>query len=518
MSFPEGYNLADLEDGNANIIIENRDSNSSNSTENLYSSISSDTYQQRNSIQLITIDSDDDDEQILDNEINWAELPSPAVENIYSFLSRTDQSRMSQVCSRWSNDFNSPRLWKTMKFYLPEYDYSSEIYPEVRFALKYAPMFLHVEIICKTVRSHLTSVIWKQLTFFLKAMASSSQLTSIKFIDMGKYFHRVDYIIYADILKIIISFFNSQKNLKTVVFQDSHFSKEEGMELLKAILSDSTTVRNLTLRGFVYEATSTVLSRQYTLNLTEVCCRITNVQSLEVEYTQIFEDVINNLFEMLSSGNYQLDKKKSSMTTLIIYSEDKAQTGFRGILPGTWKYLTNAFPDLKVKMDVTIHSHLTNEMEKFLVREMPLQTLDFRFRKLSPRIDISSLLTYLQLCKYQNHLEVLNILWLPSIADFAGSVHSFVQSCNKIKTLHLHAERTPAGIENVLKAFLENHPMSLNSITLWFNNLQEGEGVDNLTALSEKYYALFKSQGIECFLVLERSPRQRRRETNVIAP
>ncbi|GBM35220.1 hypothetical protein AVEN_175824-1 [Araneus ventricosus] len=83
------------------------------------------------------------------------------------------------------------------------------------------------------------------------------------------------------------------------------------MELMRAIFhSDSNTMRNLTLREFVNEAAITVLRQQYMLNLLEVCGGIANVQSLEVDYTQIFPDIMNSLYEKLSPGDYQLDKKK----------------------------------------------------------------------------------------------------------------------------------------------------------------------------------------------------------------
>ncbi|KAF8786868.1 hypothetical protein HNY73_008527 [Argiope bruennichi] len=522
MSSSEENNLFDIEDVNANVV----NNDSSDSFDSLYSSedsigITRGTSQHGFCIPVITITSDDEDEQVSELEKDWAALPSLAIENIYSFLSRIDQSRMSQVCSRWANDFNSPCLWKTMKFYLPEQDYSSEIYPEVRFARKYASMFRHVEITCKRVRTHLIRVIWKQLKLFLQALESSSQLASIKFFKMKNYFRHLDDILYEDLFKTIINLFNSQKNLKTVVLEESRFSKTEGLDVLKAIFhSESNTIRNLTLRGFVNEAAYTELNSQYWANLSEVCSRIANVQSLEVDYTQIFEEIINCLYEKLSSGEYQIDKKKPSTSILNIYCEDKGQSGFKGILPETWRYLKNVFPNMKVKMDVTVNHNLNTEMEKFLVKGIPLQALDFRFGKISTssRIDISDLFVHLKSCKYQYHLETLNILWMPSIADFIGSVIPFVQSCKKLETFHLHAEYTPIGIENVLKAFLENLPASLKSITLWFNNLQEDEDDDNLRKLSEEYYVLFNSQSIEFFLVVDPCRRLRGRTPNITVP
>ncbi|GBO36426.1 hypothetical protein AVEN_205364-1 [Araneus ventricosus] len=90
--------------------------------------------------------SDDDDKQLSVNESNWAELPSLIVEPIYSFLSRSDQYRMS----------------------------------------------LDVEIICKRVKTHLIGKMRIQLKLFLQAMTLRSQLTSIRFINMGNYFRHLD--------------------------------------------------------------------------------------------------------------------------------------------------------------------------------------------------------------------------------------------------------------------------------------------------------------------------------------
>ncbi|KAF8786712.1 F-box only protein 39 like protein [Argiope bruennichi] len=447
-----------------------------------------------------------------------AELnPLFAVENNYSFLSRTDQSRMSQVCSRWSKDIGSPYLWKTMKFYLPEHYHSSEIYPEVKFACQHASMFRHVEIICKRVRTHLKSVIWKQLKLFLKAITDSSQFSSLKFINIGFYFHNLNSIIRKDLFKTIITFFISQKNLKTVVFQGSRFSKEEGLKLLRAILhSESNTIRHLTLRGFINENSSTV-GNKYKSDLLEVCGRIANIESLEVDYAQTFEDVINCLYEKFCYSDYQFNKNKPSMSSLIIHCEDTRQSISRGILPRTWKYLKKVCPDLKVKMDVTIHNNLNREMGKFLVSKIPLQTLDFRFEKLlSSNADIRNLFTYFENCKYQDHLKILNVLWMPFVSEFESSLIPFVQTCKKLQTLHLHAQSTPIGIENILKAFLENSPASMKSITIWICQLQEEEDEDSFRALSEEYYPLFTAQGIDCFLIVDPRQRRQRQEQNVI--
>ncbi|GBM18305.1 hypothetical protein AVEN_147426-1 [Araneus ventricosus] len=199
-----------------------------------------------------------------------------------------------------------------MKFYLPEHDYSSKIYPEVRFARKYASMFRHVEIICKTVRTHLFGVIWRQLKMFLKAMESSSQLSSIKFIDMKDYLINLDgYEVHEEhyqiIIKIVISIFNTQDSIKTVVFEESSFRIEVCSELLKTIFhSDRNTIRNLILRGSINEAPpfSEVQRSRRNMNIlrchqkcvsifSELCGRMAYIQSLEIDYTQFFEGIMN---------------------------------------------------------------------------------------------------------------------------------------------------------------------------------------------------------------------------------
>ncbi|GBN36854.1 hypothetical protein AVEN_114762-1 [Araneus ventricosus] len=91
-----------------------------------------------------------------------------------------------------------------------------------------------------------------QLKLFLQAMTLLSQLTSIRFINMGNYFRHLDCDFNDDLLMAFISFFSSQENLKTVVLQNCRFLPNDGLEILKAIFHcDSNTIINLTLRGFL---------------------------------------------------------------------------------------------------------------------------------------------------------------------------------------------------------------------------------------------------------------------------
>ncbi|GIX98361.1 f-box domain-containing protein [Caerostris extrusa] len=255
---------------------------------------------------------------------------------------------MSLVCSRWSRDYGTPCVWKTMKFYLPEHICSSEVYPEVRFARKYGSMFRHVEIICKRVRAHLLGVIWKQLKLFLQAMSSKSHLISIKFLNMGNYFSHLDDFIHNDVFKAIVNLFHSQEALRTVVFQDSRLTRNEAMELLKAIHhSDKHTIRVLNLRGFVVDGESNEINTSYLPNLSTVCYRMSGIYNFELDYTQMFEDILYHLYENLSSGSWEVDMNRqdeSHESNLTLYCEGKKTPDFRGIPSHAWKYFLKSFP------------------------------------------------------------------------------------------------------------------------------------------------------------------------------
>ncbi|GFY76373.1 f-box domain-containing protein [Trichonephila inaurata madagascariensis] len=506
------------DDTNSVVIVYSSSDSSDNSNDHIYASgdssdINNNSSSQENFHCIDLIDSDDEKDEF-ENEKNWSDLPSLAIENIYSFLSRTDQSRMSLVCSRWANVYGSPCIWKTIKFYLPEHEYPSEVYPEVKFVRKYGSMFRHVEIICKRIRTHMLGIIWKQLKFFLLGLVSNSQLVSIKFINMGNYFRHLDDFIRKDVLNSINSFFASQENLRTVVFEDSRLHKEEGMELLSSVYqSNKATLRKLKLRGFVNDSDHNEVSNSYLFKLSSVCGIISTVQNLEIDYTQIFEDILRCFVEQISAGIHQIDKNKHHKPLVNMYCEGLRYMRFQGISPACWKCFANVFPNPRVTVDITIHSNIRNEIGMFLIREMPLKTLDFRFEKTysSPRVDITSLFDHLLFCKYQDHLEMVNILWMPPIANLASAVIPFLQACKKIQIFHLHAQYISNEIEDILKAMLENHPASLKSITLWFNSAINEEDEYNLNALSEQYYPLLETQGIEIFLLLDPGRRLRRR-------
>ncbi|GFU06580.1 f-box domain-containing protein [Nephila pilipes] len=519
MSSIEDLNESD--DDSNEIIIVYSSSESSRSSENsadrIYASGDSSDINNNCSDQgfhsMVAIDSDDENDEH-EKKKKWSELPSLAIENIYSFLSRTDQSRMSLVCSRWANVYGSPCIWKTIKFYLPEHDYSAEIYPEVKFVRKYGSMFRHVEIICKRTRNQMLGIIWRQLKLFLQGLMSQSQLESIKFINMGNYFRHLDDFIRSDVIRALNNFFESQGNLKNVVFHDSRFHKEEGMELLNSIYQfNKATLRKLVLRGFVNDLDYNEVSNNYLLNLSTVCGMFATVQILEVDYCQILEDILRCFGEQISEGIHRIDKKKHHKPFVNMYCEGMKYARYQGISPSCWKLFANTFPDPRIMVDITVHSHLRNEMGMFLIKEIPLKMLDFRYEKsyLSPRTDITTLFNHFLYCNYHNHLEIVNILWMPPITDFAGAVVPFLQACKKIQIFHLHTQYTSNGIEDVLKAMLENHPVSLKSITLWFNSAINEEDEENLNVLSEQYYPLLEAQGIEIFLLLDPGRRLRRR-------
>ncbi|GBN04830.1 hypothetical protein AVEN_1916-1 [Araneus ventricosus] len=460
----------------------------------------SDTYEQVIFNSIIKHDSSKEKKIATDSEIDWANLPSVAIENIFSFLPRLDQTNMSVVCSKWSKEFSSPGVWKKLQFYLPRRDYIGKTFPEIKFGKRYASMLRHVDIIVKSVKIEETDEIWKQLKLFINILTYESQLTTIKFINLNNYLYRLSHEDKEYLLQVILHFFTTQKNLKSIVFVKCKFEQDYACKLLKAIFySDNHTIKNLTLRGFINEDIFRLLSHENKLILTQVCHRMAKVNSIEVEYTQIFEEFINCIYEKIICSEYQLHQMKSGMSNLNIYCDGKRHFEFRGIPPNIWTLLRRVFRELKVEVNIKIRNSPENEIPKFLAESMPLNSLNFEFKKMftSSRVKINAVFSHISNMNLSENIENLRIIYKAPISSFSETVVPFIQSCRNVKEIDMYVSYCPSELENSFKKILENHPPRLNKITVSFDYFQRNQSVEKISGIIGEYYALLKQSGID---------------------
>ncbi|XP_035219390.1 uncharacterized protein LOC118192506 [Stegodyphus dumicola] len=465
-------------------------------------------------------DSSDSDVQMIEEYFDgkplkpWEDLPPLTLEKIYSYLSRNDQCRMSLVCSKWAKEFSSPSVWRNVRFFLPEYEYNAEIYPEVKFARRYGHMFRHIEIICKRVRTHLLGIIWKQLKFFLQCLTFTVHLNSVSFTNMGNYFRHLDDYIHDDIFRDIVNFLSAQRNLKTVKFFNSHFDNFEAAEILKALCENNCGKLNcILLKGFVRDSPVNQIEN-HEIDLSFMYDTLLNLYQFETDYSQIFERIIHAFSDRLDSlGWSRINNTKGVLTSIKMNCEGSRRAQFKGISSSIWKQMRKIFPQLKIDMHLNAGGHPQNAAEFFIRRDIPLRSLDFRHEKYhAPNdVDISFLFHHITASGSNKTLEELSIVWIFPSMNLASEIIPFLLECPKLKILQLYISRPVVNLPNIFNSWEQNRPKSLETVYLTIANIQDPEEASALSGIADDYAPLLQVIGLNLFLIAEVEIRPLRR-------
>ncbi|GBO05740.1 hypothetical protein AVEN_211028-1 [Araneus ventricosus] len=309
-----------------------------------------------------------------EKEGQWSELPSPPLENIYSFLRRADQVNMSLVCQKWSKEFGSPSVWKTFRFYLTESQLLTVTCPVMKSLRKYSSMLQHVEIYYNAVTSNRKLIYtWcRYFIEFLQILTSNSQLISVEFGDLFHCFGVIDTPKYNDMCRATAEFLGSQRHLKRAEFHNCSFEFNEGVELLRKLTEHSLT--HLVLRGFVVWDP---LDRGEDANFLEHSLKLADFPSLstfETDYSLIFENLVAN-----QSTDIQaiLSCQTRVLSKLILYYGYIEIEDFRGLTSTDWRLMNKLYPDLQVELiDIKDYGR-PSVMDFFIVPNMPISRLKY---------------------------------------------------------------------------------------------------------------------------------------------
>ncbi|GFY63223.1 f-box domain-containing protein [Trichonephila inaurata madagascariensis] len=438
-------------------------------------------------------------------QAKWSQLPTVPLELVYSFLSRSDQSHMAQVCRKWSEGYNSPSVWKTFKFHLPDTEFSTEIYPEIKSARKYGGMFRHVEIVCSRISATMSDIAWRQLKVFLHILTNNSQLMSVKFKNLGSYLHQLDAMNYDDIFRNITNFLESQQFLKKVEFHDCDFRFQESVELFKAMSEKSReSLTHLVFRGFVDDESENLeQNRVATESLPKLISeRLSNLKILETDHSLFFDNMFSrhpNIADMLR--NSQLH----SLSKVILHCEGFKQQRYRGLTPTIWRCLRQVCPELVIELYFLPGSRPRREIEFFILPDMPITLLDFRLDRLhaSSTMDINILFNHLLACRINNHLAAFYLVWMRSIPDLASALLPFLRACPKLKCLQMFTHHPVNDIEDILRSWLETRPESLDEVLISISNVRNEDDYMSLTTLADEYVPLLQVLGLNIFLIID---------------
>ncbi|GBO30411.1 hypothetical protein AVEN_149798-1 [Araneus ventricosus] len=172
---------------------------------------------------------------------------------------------------------------------------------------------------------------------------------------------------------------------------------------------------------------------------------------------------------MFDSADQHHQDRNMQLKNLIIKCKYKESIELKEIPYEWWSHLRNSFPDLKIKLDVTIRSHIT--MKIFLVRTIPLHSLDFKCHLRHFAARLCTFLNHLSFCGYANCLKAINLEW-----NGDTSLLEFIKEFALLESLRLWLSHIPSGINDILNTFLENESKSLKKIELLENHLSWLDG------------------------------------------
>ncbi|GBM18936.1 hypothetical protein AVEN_1565-1 [Araneus ventricosus] len=435
-----------------------------------------------------------------DKQGQWAELPSLPLERIYSFLNRDNQINMSQVCRNWSEGFNSPSVWKTFKFSFTESQLSMDPCPKIKCAEKYSRMFRHVVIDCiKTVNEHLIETWCKRLIVFFDILTRNSQLISLK-VRWPEFFFILDTINCEEGLeKVIDRFVNSQQHLKRVEFYSCYFFFPIS-EFIKDMAKDHKEFpMHFVLRRFVDpiepmdQGILDAAQSQHVL----LCQRSQMFQELptfQTDYLFIFESMSESQFAAINK------LRKSQVSKMIFQCYGPIQSHFRGLTSDSWRFLKQLYTDLQIELYFETDSQSRPEVEFFIVPDMPITQMDYRFTVCKPEhssiMEIDALFSHLRACKTNDHLVSFNLAWILPIPDLASIFIPFLQDCTKLKCLQLFIIYPANGIDLLARSWLENRPESLEKVVIDISDVGNEDNYRSLMNLVTKYVSLLKVIGL----------------------
>lgn len=440
----------------------------------------------------------------------WSELPPLAIENVYSFLNLQDKRRMSLVCRNWHAEYDSPRLWRKMTFQLPEAEYPGGLCPEVLSAIKYGEMFYHVDVLCKRVRTRLLDTITGQLRLFLEAVSDKSKLRTITFSKMKRFFRWLGDETFQGVFQAIESLLRKQDDLHLVEFRETGFKKSEAARLLKLICTKKK-IKTLLLNDFVSESwEDSPLENIFVVNPEGY--DLESLTDLEMDYSQLFENIVSLLYTCVRRQN---TSKKRCLERITLFCDGSKRMNYLGIPSYVWLSIRKLIPNLRINLHFEAGTTVKNAATLFIVKHMPIKSLDFRMDRHSnsPYIgDAGSLLRYLVSCNVNHHLENLTIVWLKINEDLSRDLLAFLQVSPNLKNLQLCISNPVGALQTVLNSWLENR-RSLKNVYITVENILSQEEIDNYTNLSEEYAPLLEVLGLNLFLIANgtmRPPRAAR--------
>ncbi|GBN46985.1 hypothetical protein AVEN_18392-1 [Araneus ventricosus] len=398
---------------------------------------------------------------------------------------------MSLVCSKWSEGYGLPSVWKTFIFDLTKSQLSMDTCPIMKFVLKYGCMFRHVKVYYEFTRNGN----WRHFIEFLQILTNNSQLFSFEFRGLPYLLRHIDNPTYVNIYTVIVNFLGSQHHLKRVKFYGCYFGINEGVELLRKLFQHSRkSLTHLVLPGFVsYDPMGEGQNSNFAQTLPTLA-DLPILSTLEIDYTLIFENMVAGPCAALQRVKNFQTLALSKIILEYNYRIKKIED-FRGLTSTDWQILKRLSPNLQVELTIETHSPSLRVVEFFIVPNMPITLFEYRYEAFEMGMEIDELFRHLLACKTNDHLVSLYLWsWKPD-QDLVSHFIPFLTTCKKLRDLEISISY-PTTFIDLMEYWLHNRPEYLENVFISILDIEDDEDYRTFKNLTSDYVSRLKLMGL----------------------
>ncbi|GBN06164.1 hypothetical protein AVEN_99242-1 [Araneus ventricosus] len=219
-----------------------------------------------------------------------------------------------------------------------------------------------------------------------------------------------------------------------------------------------------------------------------------SLTTLETDYTLIFENMVAGQCTALQRVK---NCQTLALSKIILEYEDRMikMEDFRGLTSTDWQFLKMLSPNLQVELIIGTDSPSRREVEFFIVPNMPITLLEYRYEAFEMRMEIDDLFRHLLACKTNDHLVSLFLWsWKPD-QDLVSHFIPFLTACKKLRDLEISISY-PTTFIDLMEYWLHNRPEYLENVFISILDIEDDEHYTTFKNLTSDYVSRLKLIGL----------------------
>ncbi|ELU03814.1 hypothetical protein CAPTEDRAFT_199261 [Capitella teleta] len=391
----------------------------------------------------------------------WEHLPRLTLEKVMSYLDYEERLNMALVCSHWLHAFNCPQLWRKWNVVLGR-NAIKEIRRLLQFSRQHAQHLHSLRIQC----GHLRFMAWINVERMLIRVFSclvrkGAQLKKVELIDFHSNRRGTDDALLNSLVAALVLFLRTQKRLQIVNFSDAFFSRQNGLNVIRALTADKSSMRikYLNIQDLFQKELPLFDSRVLRIALRH--CR--HLRTLEMNYSCLSESIIDTFLRMkdLCLLDLKVDGQGPHSHTI---STDK------------WSALRKANPTLRVAVYLErFADHL--DIRRVVNHRMPVSEFQMWTGMNSharPWFLKDSLLYVAE--NFSQHLQVIMMTLAPDL-PVDDAVILLLTKCRCLQTFELQCPLDLLTVQTIYDMLI-NRRIGLRQLYLTVDDLSEAELIE----------------------------------------